>query len=72
MSVTNADVQVAKLSADDRLLYDEGLINVDGTPTTAGWDLLKMVVFDANKDGVVALVKTVKAAKVTAEDEDDE
>ena len=63
MSVSYVDVQVSDLSEDDRILYTEGIINLDGSPTTAGWDLVRLALFEDKKADVIKTVKKVVASR---------
>lgn len=61
--MNTTDVQIHNLSDDDRLLYDEGLISIDGKPTSDGWEILKGIVLNEKKSALVQLVKEIKAKK---------
>jgi hypothetical protein len=61
--MNTTDVKVHNLSADDRLLYEAGLISIDKIPTTDGWEILKGIVLEKNKLALVELVKKVNASK---------
>lgn len=62
-AMTHEDVQISKLNADDRLLYDSGLMFLDGSLTDEGWELMKDMVLEEKKAGLVALVKSVNDSK---------
>ncbi len=63
MNLTINDVKVHKMSKDDRLLYDAGIIDIDGKPTTSGWEILKGIVLTDYKEKLIALVKEINAEK---------
>lgn len=71
-TISETDIKISKLSEDDRLLYDAGWADYDGKPTSTGWEILKGIVFDANKTALIELAKTVIASKPVEVDEDDD
>lgn len=65
MALTTDDLEYVKLAADDRLLFDNGLIYLNGSPTESGWQMMKQAVFDANKADLVKSVKAIKKVKAS-------
>lgn len=63
--VTTQDLQYLKLSAEDRLLYDGGLIDQQGQATDEGIQLSNSLTFDANRKALVAIARDIKAARKT-------
>lgn len=71
MEISQNDIRVSKLIKDDRTLYEAGWCDLDGFPTSTGWEILKGIVFDANKKALVDLAKSVGETKVENHDEND-
>ena len=51
------------LSADDKLLVDLGLEDPSGVPTSWGYDLMREVVYKANREKLIEAAKKIKAEK---------
>lgn len=62
--ISDEDIKIAGMSADDRLLFEAGFVDVDGYPTQAGWNQLKKVVLAKHVDELIALVKKVRGSEV--------
>lgn len=73
MGISQNDIKVSKLEEDNRVLYEAGWCDLDGMPTSTGWEILKGIVFDANKKVLVDLARSVGKSKTNIElDEDDD
>ena len=62
-ALSETDVKISKMSEDDRLLYENGLIDEDCKSTNTGWSFMRETIFNANKKDLVRLVKSVKVSK---------
>lgn len=65
MSDIKKDLKLAKLSDDDRLLYEEGIIELDGTPTALGLELANAKLFEAKKPAVLSDVQAAVAKRTS-------
>lgn len=61
--MNTTDVKIHNMSEDDKLLYQEDMIDLDGMPTSNGWEILKGIVLAEKKSALVELVKAIKADK---------
>jgi hypothetical protein len=55
------EVKYIKLSADEKVLHEAGMISLDGKVTSEGWELLKQEVLNANKAAMVKLATEINA-----------